>query len=66
MMTQIPIKTALLLFGPFTVLLKICMHIHSVVFALSRQINNQKYAKAINLLCAGNKVFVKHQAHEGG
>jgi len=43
-------------------LLEICMQIPSVVFALSRQINKQKYAKTINLLCAGNKVFVKYQA----
>jgi len=42
------------------------MQIHSVVFALSRQINKQKYAKTINLFCAGNKVFVKYQAHWGG
>ena len=42
MMTQIPIKTKLLLFGPFTMLLEICMQIHSVVFALSRQITKQK------------------------
>jgi len=48
--------------------LEICMQIHSVVFALSRQINKQKvtYAQTINLLCAGNKVFVKYQAQEGG
>jgi len=31
-----------LLFGPFTMFLEICMLIHSVVFALSRQINKQK------------------------
>jgi len=37
--------------------LEICMQICSVVFALSRQINKQKYAKTINLLCEGNKVF---------
>jgi len=37
--------------------LKICMQIHSVVFALSRQINKQKYAKTINPLCAGNNVL---------
>jgi len=45
------------------------MQIHSVVFALSRQINHQKYAKTTNflyLLCAGNKVFVKYQAQVGG
>jgi len=36
------------------------MQIHSMVFAMSRQINKQKYAKTINLLFAGNKVFVKY------
>jgi len=41
------------------------MQICSVVFALSRQINKQKYAKTINLLCEGNKVFVKCQAQRG-
>jgi len=41
------------------------MKIYSVIFALSRQINMQKYAKTINLLCAGNKVFVKCQAQGG-
>jgi len=29
-------------FGTFTVCLEICMQIHSVVFALSRQVNKQK------------------------
>jgi len=33
------------------------MQVYSVVFALSRQMNKQKYAKTINLLCAGNKVL---------
>jgi len=42
------------------------MQIHSVVFAISPQINKKKYAKTINLLCAGNKVFVKYQAHGRG
>ena len=43
--------------------LEICMQIYSVAFALSRQILTGKiYAKTINLLCAGNKVFVKNQA----
>jgi len=37
--------------------LEICMQIYFVVFALRRQINKQKYAKTINLLCAGNKVL---------
>jgi len=40
MVIQIPTKT--LLFGPFTMFREICMQIHSVVFALSRQINKQK------------------------
>ena len=37
--------------------LEICMQIHSVVFALSQQINKQKYAKTVNLPYAGNKVL---------
>jgi len=41
--------------------LEICKQIHSVVFALSRQINKKKYAETINRFCAGNKVFVKYQ-----
>ena len=45
--------------------LEICMQIHSVVFALSRQISNQKCVKTLNLLCAGNKVFVKYQGQGG-
>jgi len=40
--TQIPTKTYLIVFGPFTMLLEICMQIHSLVFALSRQMNKQK------------------------
>jgi len=35
--------------------LEICMQIHTLLFALSRQINKQKYAQTLNLLCAGNK-----------
>ena len=42
--------------------LEICMQIHSVVFALSRQINKQNVCENNNLLCAGNKIFVKYQA----
>jgi len=41
--------------------LAICMQMHSVVFALSQQINKQKVCEN-NLLCAGNKIFVKFQA----
>ena len=37
--TQIPTETYC---GPFTMFLEICMQIHSVVFALSQQINKQK------------------------
>ena len=44
--------------------LEICMQIHTLLFALSWQINKQKYAKTINLLCAGSKVFVKYQAQD--
>jgi len=46
--------------------LEICMQIYSVLFALSRQINKQKYAKTFNFLYAGNKDFVKYQAQGGG
>jgi len=42
------------------------MQFHTLLFALSRQINKQKYAKTINLLCADNKVFVKYQAQGRG
>ena len=34
-------------FGPFTLFLEICMQIHFVVFALSRQINKQKICKTL-------------------
>jgi len=44
---------------------KICMQIHSVALRLSLQIDKQKYAKTINLLCAGNKVLVKYEAQVG-
>jgi len=40
--TQISTKTYLLLFGRFTMFLEICTQIHSVEFAFSRQIDNQK------------------------
>jgi len=42
MQTTIQIPTKLLHFVPFTMFLELCMQIHSVVFALSRQINKQK------------------------
>jgi len=42
--------------------LEICMQIYFMVFTLSRQINKQMYAKAVNFLCAGNELFVKYQA----
>jgi len=45
--------------------LEIFMQMYSVVFALRREINKQKYVTTINLLCAGNKVFVKWQAQGG-
>ena len=41
------------------------MQIYSVIFALSRENNNQKYAKAFNFLCVGNNDFVKYQAQGG-
>jgi len=37
------------------------MQIHSVVFALRRQINKHRYAETINLFCAGTKVLVTYQ-----
>ena len=40
------------------------MQIHSVVFALLRQIHKQKVCEN-SLICASNKVFVKYQAQEG-
>jgi len=40
------------------------MQFFSMLFALSRQINKQNYEKTINLVCAGNKVFVKYQPQE--
>jgi len=51
----------LITFWPITMFLEICMQIHSALFALSRQINMQKYAKTINLLCTGDKIFVTYQ-----
>jgi len=42
------------------------MQIYSMVFAISRQINKEKYAKTVNLVYVGNKVFVKYQAQRGG
>jgi len=41
------------------------MQILSVVFASSRQINKQKYAKTIKRLCAGNEIFVTYQTQGG-
>jgi len=46
--------------------LEFCMQIYSVVFAFCRQLTSKKYAKTINFLCPGNKVFVKYQAQGGG
>jgi len=43
--------------------LEICMQIHSVVFALSREINKQKVCENNNLFV--HKVFVKYQAQGG-
>ena len=36
---------------------EICMQVHSVVFALSRQINKKMYAKGNKLFYADNKVL---------
>ena len=41
------------------------MQIHSVVFALNRQINKQKVCENKSP-CEGNKIFVKYQAQGGG
>jgi len=35
-------QNLIITFGPFTMLVEIRMQIHSVVFAISRQINKQK------------------------
>jgi len=51
----------LLVFGPFTMFLEICIQIYFVAFALSRQINKEKVNENNNLLCTGKKVFAKHQ-----
>jgi len=45
--------------------LEISMQIHSVVIALSRQINEQKYMKTINFLWTVNNVFVTYQTQGG-
>jgi len=45
--------------------LEICLHIHSVVFAVSRQINEQNECEKLKIRCAGNKVFVKYQTQGG-
>jgi len=58
-------RNLIITFWPIKMFLEICMQIHTLLFALSRQINKQKYAKTINLLFAGNKVFVKYQAQRG-
>ena len=50
-------RNLIISFGPFTLFLEICMQFHSVVLAISRQINKQRHAKTINPLCAGNKVL---------
>jgi len=44
---------------------EIFMQIHSVIFALSRQINKQKVCENNKILCARNKVFIKYQAQGG-
>ena len=58
-------QNLIITFWPNALLLQICMEIHSVIFALSRQINKQMYAKTINLLCSGNKIFVTYQTQRG-
>jgi len=46
--------------------LEICMQIHFVLFALSRQLNKQKVCENNYLLCAGNKVFYNVKLKGGG
>jgi len=58
-------RNLIITFGSFAMFLQIFMQIHSMVFALSQQINKQKVCEN-NLLCAGNKVFVKYQAQGWG
>jgi len=41
-------QNLIITFWPITVFLEICMQIHSVIFALSRQINKQE-------VCEGNQ-----------
>jgi len=47
-------------------ILEICMQIRSVVLYLHLvdKLTSKKYAITINLLCPGNKIFVKYQAQE--
>jgi len=47
-MARILTKTELLLFGPFTMFLEICLLIYFVGFASSLQITSKKYAKTIS------------------
>jgi len=43
-------------------------NLHANLFRCIRinKLTSKKYAKTINLLCEGNKVFVKYHAKEGG
>jgi len=45
--------------------LELCMQIYSVVFAFCPQLTSKKYARTVNLLRPGNKVFVKYQVQGG-
>jgi len=42
------------------------MQIYFVVLALGDKITSKNYGKTINILCAGNKVFVKYQVQWWG
>jgi len=48
-------------------LLEICMQINSVPWYLYYldKLASKKYAKTINLLCKGDRVFVKYQSQGG-
>jgi len=51
-------QNIIITFWPIYDVLEICMQVYSMVFALT----SKKYAKIVNLICAGSKVFVKDQA----
>ena len=54
-----------LLFRLFTMLIEICMQIFPCYLYYADKLTIKNYAKTISLLCAGNKVFSKHQVQGG-